>query len=46
MANVLIIDDNEIFCEMLSEMVKDLGHEVSCAYTIKDGLEATASGDI
>jgi MinD-like ATPase involved in chromosome partitioning or flagellar assembly len=45
MANILIIDDNEIFCEMLSEMVKDLGHEVSCAYTIKDGLEATASGE-
>jgi MinD-like ATPase involved in chromosome partitioning or flagellar assembly/ActR/RegA family two-component response regulator len=45
MANVLIIDDNEIFCEMLSEMVKDLGHEVSCVYTIKDGLEATASGE-
>ncbi len=44
MANVLIIDDNEIFCEMLSEMVKDLGHEVSCVYTIKDGLEAAAAG--
>jgi MinD-like ATPase involved in chromosome partitioning or flagellar assembly/CheY-like chemotaxis protein len=44
MANVLIIDDNEIFCEMLSEVVNDLGHEVSCVYTIKAGLEAAAAG--
>jgi MinD-like ATPase involved in chromosome partitioning or flagellar assembly/ActR/RegA family two-component response regulator len=44
MANVLIIDDNEMFCDLLSQMVVDLGHQVSCALTLAEGLkEATAS---
>ena len=44
MANVLIIDDNEMFCEMLSQMVTDLGHEVSCVHTLGKGLETAISG--
>ena len=44
MANVLIIDDNEMFCDMLSQMVADLGHQVSCVPTRQEGLETAISG--
>lgn len=44
MANVLIIDDNEMFCEMLSQMVTDLGHQVSYVLTLEKGLETAISG--
>ncbi len=43
-ANVLIIDDDEMFGEMLGEMVKFLGHESQCALTLKDGLRAAING--
>ncbi len=42
MASILIIDDDKFFCEMLSGFIGDLGHTVTCAFTIKKGLE-TAS---
>jgi two-component system NtrC family response regulator len=43
MANILIIDDNEMFCELLSDLVMDLGHHpVSCS-TLQSGLQETAS---
>ncbi|MGC2432454.1 MAG: response regulator [Desulfobaccales bacterium] len=44
MANVLIIDDNEMFCEMLSQMVTDLGHHASYVHTLGKGLETVTSG--
>jgi MinD-like ATPase involved in chromosome partitioning or flagellar assembly/ActR/RegA family two-component response regulator len=44
MANVLIIDDNEMFCEMLSQMVTDQGHLVSSVPTLREGLETATSG--
>ena len=44
MAGVLIIDDNEMFCDMLSQMVTDLGHQVSCVPTRQEGLETAISG--
>lgn len=44
MANILIIDDNEMFCEMLSQMVSDLGHQVSYVLTLEEGLPAATSG--
>jgi two-component system, NtrC family, response regulator len=43
MAAVLIIEDNQAMCEMLSTMVKDMGHEVSCAFTIAEGLRKALS---
>ncbi|MEN6374246.1 MAG: sigma-54 dependent transcriptional regulator [Smithella sp.] len=45
MGKVLIIDDNEFYAEALSEMIKGLGHEVTCAGTAEDGLKAAQSGD-
>lgn len=45
MAFVLIIDDDKLFCEMLAGFIGDLGHSVSCAHTLKKGLEtATKAG--
>jgi two-component system NtrC family response regulator len=45
MAHVLIIDDDEMMCDMLSTMVRQMGHEVTCANTLQDGLEVSSSGD-
>lgn len=39
MAQVMIIDDDVIMCEMLSNMVHRMGHDASSAHTIKDGLK-------
>ncbi len=45
MANVLIVDDNRLLCEALSEVVKDSGHEVMLAHTLAEGLERTADNE-
>jgi two-component system NtrC family response regulator len=44
MANILIIDDDEMFCELLSDMVTDLGHHPVHASTLQGGLQEAASG--
>ena len=38
MTRVLIIDDDEMFCDMLSDMVKRQGHEATTANSMKEGL--------
>jgi two-component system NtrC family response regulator len=38
MANVLIIDDDELFSEMLSDMITRAGHSACATATIKEGL--------
>ena len=43
MANVLIIDDDRVFCDVLSRAVSRLGHSVTFSLTLKDGLEAVSS---
>jgi len=43
MANILIIDDDQLICTTLSNVVSDRGHTSTCAFTLKEGLEiATA----
>src|SRR5208337_1364291 len=44
MARVLIIDDDQMFGEMLSEMVRTLGHESLCALTLAEGLQLATAG--
>jgi two-component system NtrC family response regulator len=44
MGNVLIIDDDELFGEMLSDMVQDMGYGVKSARTLDEGLQKAASG--
>ena len=38
MADVLILDDNEQFCRMLTEHLQRAGHGVSIAHTLVEGL--------
>ena len=45
MAHLLIIDDDEILSNMLAEVVTDMGHLASRAFTLSDGLEEAAAGD-
>ncbi|OPY67233.1 MAG: Transcriptional regulatory protein ZraR [Syntrophorhabdaceae bacterium PtaU1.Bin034] len=45
MAQVLIIDDDELICEMLSLMVEDMGHAAYSATTLQGGFEKASSGD-
>lgn len=44
MSHVLIIDDDEIFSEMLSDMVTRLGHVASQAFRLKNGIDQALSG--
>jgi two-component system NtrC family response regulator len=43
MANVLIIDDEEMLCSMMCEHLKGKGHDVTYALTLEDGLKKGAS---
>ncbi|MFH1080230.1 MAG: sigma-54 dependent transcriptional regulator [Pseudomonadota bacterium] len=38
MANVLIIDDDQLNSEMLFDMISDMGHDVTCVFTAEEGL--------
>jgi|UniRef100_A0A7C5AK36 two-component system NtrC family response regulator len=44
MAKVLIIDDDEMFCEMLSDMIRDMGHEVKYTHSLGEGVKEALSG--
>ncbi len=44
MGNVLIIDDDELFCEMLSEMVTEMGHGVKFTHSLNDGVVEALNG--
>jgi len=44
MAKVLIIDDDVVMCEMLSNMVSRTGHDPSSAHTLKEGMGKITSG--
>jgi two-component system NtrC family response regulator len=39
MKRILIIDDNKLFCELVSTMIFDQVEEVVCAYDLADGME-------
>lgn len=44
MAKILIIDDDEGMCFILAGMVRQTGHDTTCAYTLAEGLKAASSG--
>ena len=44
MADVLIIDDNEVFCQLLAKVLIPDGHEINCAYSVAEGLKDVAAG--
>ncbi|MDD5168133.1 MAG: sigma-54 dependent transcriptional regulator [Syntrophales bacterium] len=39
MARILIIDDDEMFCDLLSNAVQRDGDELFCAYTLEGGVD-------
>lgn len=43
MGKILIIDDNQFNSDMLCDMVTNLGHDVTCAYTAQEGLQSALS---
>ncbi len=45
MATILIIDDDRVFCDVLSRAISRLGHSSTFALTLKDGLNTAFSQD-
>jgi len=45
MAQILIIDDDEIFCRVMADEIAYLGHEAAKAHTLAEGMACLASGD-
>jgi two-component system NtrC family response regulator len=43
MARILIIDDDSMFCTMLAQTLRDIGHEVPCVHTLCAGIAETGS---
>lgn len=43
MASVLIIDDDDLMCEMLCDLVENIHHQASYATTLKQGMEKARS---
>jgi two-component system, NtrC family, response regulator len=43
-AKILIIDDDEMFCRLLTGALKDDGYEISCAYSLGEGLSLSSRG--
>lgn len=41
MAKVLIIDDDQGMCKMLSRKIRSMGHEAVCSLTLEDGINKT-----
>ena len=39
MSEILIIEENKIYCDSLSGIVRGMGHEVICTDTLTRGLE-------
>lgn len=46
MANILIIDDDKMLCELMSRNVLYMGHSPETANTITDGIEKLKSVDV
>jgi two-component system, NtrC family, response regulator len=38
-ADVLVVDDDELICDLLIDVVEKLGHHAQCAYTLAEALE-------
>ncbi|MBW2064290.1 MAG: response regulator [Deltaproteobacteria bacterium] len=43
MAEVLIIDDDEMLCKTSSRYVNQMGHNASCALSLREGIEQVSS---
>ena len=44
MATILVIDDDPLICETISNLVKHLGHQATCAFNLQEGMAAAIAG--
>ncbi|MGA2403680.1 MAG: sigma-54 dependent transcriptional regulator [Syntrophobacteraceae bacterium] len=44
MASILIIDDDPFICDMLSEVIRDMEHCVTCSHTMSGGVREAVTG--
>jgi two-component system, NtrC family, response regulator len=44
MADVLVVDDDRLICDLLIDVIGKLGHRVNCANTLSAGLNEALSG--
>jgi len=44
MASVLIIDDDRLVCDILLNIISDMGHSVTCSHTLSGGLCEAVTG--
>ncbi len=44
MADVLVVDDDQVICGLLSHVIEMAGHRVKCANTLRSGLDEASSG--
>jgi two-component system NtrC family response regulator len=42
-ADVLVVDDDELICDLLTDVVEGLGHHANCAYTLAAALNEASS---
>ncbi|MFW6131316.1 MAG: sigma-54-dependent transcriptional regulator [Candidatus Aminicenantaceae bacterium] len=45
MAKVLVIDDDKLICDSISNVIKSMGHTSRCAFTLKEALKKARSED-
>lgn len=45
MPDILIIEEDKVYCDLLSDIVRGMGHKVFCADTLKGGLQELSSGN-
>jgi len=43
MATVLVVDDDQLICDLLTDVVEKLGHRAYCAYTLAAAVEEASS---
>lgn len=44
MAEILIIDDSKVICDLMTRIFKGIGHNCTSAFTLKEGLEKAQQG--
>ncbi len=45
MASVLVIDDDPKFCDVLSQLIREMGHHLRWVHTLREGLKEAAQGE-
>jgi two-component system, NtrC family, response regulator len=43
MADVLVVDDDELICDLLVDVIDGLGHRAKCAFTLAEALNEVSS---